>query len=175
MAYRSDILRMSPRKMVSTMIYLYGTVPVATVAALAVPALALGIFLDIRWLVVFLMIIFLLVPMAMSFLYFYHGLRPSTASNTSLHRLHFDNDGIKVSIVDIEHSEKGDDEHVIVTRSYPFSSVRSVMTSGDGVIILLATPYKGFLWLPYDAFPIREDIRKVLDLIHHGQTIHISK
>lgn len=158
----------------TTLLYLYGWVPIASVALLAIPALIAGIFHDIRWLIIFLMICFILSPMLMAFLYFYHGMRPSTSSNVALHRLSFTPEGITVTVYaeetpndEVSHEEASHETQPKPLHSalYPYSAVKELSTGPNAVIIRLSPPYNGFLWLPYNAFANQELFTEALRLI----------
>lgn len=152
----TDLIRMPRMRLNTTLLYLYGWMPIASVALLAIPALIAGIFHDIRWLIIFLMICFILSPMLMAFLYFYHGMRPSTSSNVALHRLSFTPEGITVTVY-AEETPNDEASHETTPKPlhsalYPYSAVKELSTGPNAVIIRLSPPYNGFLWLPYNAF-----------------------
>ncbi len=154
----TDMIRMSGKKLILTLFYLYGGWALITLAFLALPALAAGIFIDLRWLIVFLMLLFLVTPMLMVFLYFYHGLRQSTASNIVEHKLLFTQTGITFRLFEkVEEEEYTEEEskekwHVRSEKLYPYDQVANYKTSSDGVLLMLTAPEKGFIWLPYTAF-----------------------
>lgn len=203
---QTKMLRMPRMRLNTTLLYLYGWVPIASLALLAIPALMAGIFHDIRWLIVFLMICFIFSPMLMAFLYFYHGMRPSTSSNAALHRFSFEPDGIKITVYserddirvgedrekdkknlpegevkpeesDVKHlrsetvlSERESEAEYrpLHTMFYPYAAVKEISMAPNSVILRLANPYGGFLWLPYDAFSDSDLFTKSLHLIRTG-------
>lgn len=149
---------MSGKKLILTLFYLYGGWASITLAFLALPALAAGIFIDLRWLIVFLMILFLVTPMLMVFLYFYHGLRQSTASNIVEHKLLFTQTGIIFRLFEKAEDEENSEEEkrekwsVRSEKFYAYDQVTNYKTAYDGVLLMLTAPEKGFIWLPYNAF-----------------------
>lgn len=173
----TEMLQMPRMRLNTTLLYLYGWIPIASMALLAIPALLAGIFHDIRWLIVFLMICFILSPMLMAFLYFYHGMRLSTSSNVALHRLIFEPEGIKVTVYALETSDNRHDTvdndsngnepipEPLHSTNYPYTAIKEVSTGPDSVILRLSPPYGGFLWLPYTAFGKSEMFSKALGMI----------
>lgn len=109
--FTSDIFRVSHRQLIATMLLLYSGPVLMILSALALPALLAGIFLDLRWLVVFMMIVFLLTPMLLTFLYFFHGLRMSTSSNVVPHSLAVSDQGITVTLYDRVDLKDGSEEN----------------------------------------------------------------
>lgn len=148
----TEMIRMSGKKLTLTLFYLYGSWAMITLILLAVPALAAGIFIDLRWLIVFLMLLFLVTPMLMVFLYFYHGFRQSTASNIVEHKLIFSEKGISFRIFEKIEDEEGEKWTLRYEKLYSSDIVNGFKTSSDGVLIMLTAPEKGFIWLPYNAF-----------------------
>lgn len=64
-----------------------GMVSIAIFLTLALAALALGIFVDLRWLVTFFMLTCLIAPMGIAFLYIFYALKPLYAFNTLPHTI----------------------------------------------------------------------------------------
>ena len=104
----TGIICMSRSKLIATLFYLYGWLPLTILSILAVVALIAGIIIDVRWAIVFLMVVFIVIPLLMSFLYFFHGLRPTTAANVVPHTLIFTDNGITVRILEEEKEEESD-------------------------------------------------------------------
>lgn len=62
-------------------------------------SLALGLLIDIRYLMVCAMIIFLIIPMAGAMLYIVYGMLPLTALNVSVHTITLCEDRLKIDIL----------------------------------------------------------------------------
>lgn len=148
-----NLVSMTRSQLTSHLLQLYGWGPAAVALIAMLPALVAGIIFDIRWLIVFFLIMCLAVPMIMAFLFFYHGLRPSTSSNILPHTVEIGEVGITVS--SYRKINDSDSLEFIVAHTYPFSSIRRLMTNPDGITVLLLPPDKGFLWIPLEAFPSR--------------------
>lgn len=158
MSYQPENLVSMPRRqLITNLLQLYGWGPVAVTLIVSIPALAAGIFLDIRWLIVFFLVICVVSPMVLAFIFIFHGLRPSTASNLTPHTIEINKDGIHISIY---RSTEEDGFELITTHSYPFNTVRRLWASQDAVTAILLPPEKGFIWIPSAAFPSKE---KALD------------
>lgn len=106
----TEIICMSRSKLITTLFYLYGWLPLTILGILAVVALIAGIVIDVRWAIVFLMVVFIVTPLLMSFLYFFHGLRPTTAANVVPHTLLFTNDRLTIRILEEKKKEEPDSE-----------------------------------------------------------------
>ncbi len=104
----TDVICMSRSRLIATMFYLYGWLPLTVLGVLAIGALVAGIVIDVRWAIVFLMVVFIVTPLLMSFLYFFHGLRPTTASNVVPHILLFGNDEFTIRILEEKKEEASD-------------------------------------------------------------------
>ncbi len=151
----ANLVSMPRRELTSHLMQLYGWGPLAIGLILLIPALAAGILFDIRWLIVFFLLICVVAPMILAFLFFYHGLRPSTASNLLPHSVEVSDDGIAVS--SYRHCEDSENLEFVATRNYPFSSIRRLLASSDAVTALLSAPDKGFIWIPIAAFSSKEE------------------
>ncbi|MDE6794513.1 MAG: hypothetical protein K2J63_04325 [Muribaculaceae bacterium] len=106
----TGIICMSRSKLITTLFYLYGWLPITILGILAIVALIAGIAIDVRWAIIFLMVVFIITPLLMSFLYFFHGLRPTTAANVVPHTLIFTNNGITIRILEEKKEEESDIE-----------------------------------------------------------------
>lgn len=96
---KSRIIKMNGMSFLTELIFRYAGIWLLVLSATAVVGLVLGIAVDLRWFVVGLMIIFLIIPMAMAFLYYYYGLRKECFVNTVPHVLALLEDGINVEIL----------------------------------------------------------------------------
>lgn len=101
MVIDTGIFKMNGKSFALEMISTYGKKWIALLLVLSLPALAAGIFHDLRWIVVFFMIICLVAPLMLSFLYFYYGLSPLASFNVASHSLKFIENGIFVTVFNI--------------------------------------------------------------------------
>lgn len=128
---------------------------------------------DVRWLIVALMVVFIVAPMVFAFLYFNHGLRLSCACNVLPHSLAFSERGITAT-VETACDDAGDGAEAPAadagngkTREFffPAGSFRRYHVAGDGVVLPLAAPEGGFLWIPAGAFSSRSDFNEAVGMI----------
>lgn len=184
--YNSQVFRISHRQLAASMLLLYSSWALITISVLALPALLAGIFLDLRWLVVFMMVIFLFTPMLLTFLYFFHGLRFSTSSNVVPHALDISSQGIKVTLFDKidresdmesreEEKRRTEDENGNIweyrsEKLYSMAQLVDIKVVSTGEIIQFKHPEKGFIWISPEAFSSRDEycdamrfIRKFID------------
>lgn len=123
-----------------------------------------GIFLDMRFFIVALMIIFILAPMMMFYLYFSIGTTRENAPNILPHRLILESEGITIEVF-----VAGDDESEGRTAlfSYPAERIGNYSLYGDGFLI----PIKGkegkagIVLLPYSALPSKELIEEASSIL----------
>lgn len=149
-------------------------------AILAVPALAAGIFADLRYIIIFLMIVLIIMPMMLSFLYIVHGMRPLSASNIALHDVSFLTDRMRINIfvASLRVADKGDDSdadsHPEMTKHSEkeicYSDIKDYSVGLSSVTLRVDGQSKGFLWIPTAAFAEEGDIAKALDMIFHNNS-----
>lgn len=186
----TEVIRMSNSRLIVTMFYLYSLCPIVILVILAVAAITAGIVYDIRWAIVFLLVVFIVTPLLMTFLYFYHGLRSSTASNVTPHTLLFSHEGITVKILEVDDKPLDPDDNTPDAEEqpcstdenkprhsspkhyslrhklfFPYAGIDRYRAGRDGFIITLREPEKGFLWLPYDSFGNLETLQYALGFL----------
>lgn len=87
-----------------TLLMLYGKWILIILFLLTIICLTAGIFLDVRWVIIALMLVFIATPAILCYLYFFHGLRRSTSINSICHTFVFSHQGIKARIFHDKHS-----------------------------------------------------------------------
>lgn len=138
-------------------------------------SMAIGITMDLRWLIVALMVIFLAIPMLMTLLYIGSAFHPGVFFNLTSHRLKIDDEGIKVITeikmtpdVSEEYPENytGEKELIEERITYiPNSSLGGVKVFSDFIIIEISPvsdiPQKGgWIYIPIKAFPDNSIIKE---------------
>lgn len=155
--------RMGSGRFASELLFRYGGWWLLLLSMTAVAGIVLGICMDLRWMVVGLMTVFVVIPMALAFLYYYYGFRRECFVNTIPHKIDVSADGITVllRISAPERTESADpdsfSENVDAGPQYrreffPFSAMSSYRIGNNSVIIPFRSPAKGFLWIPADAY-----------------------
>jgi len=162
----SEIFRMSKGKYALHMANLYGKTWLIILAILASLSLA-SVFFDIKWAVVFLMIIFLLAPALLILLYFFHGLQPVSSMNVVDHKItvsknHIQSDSYQKK-TDGNNGE--DDFELIYSRIIPYSSMSTVITGLSSITIPLHGEYKGFIWFSTASFSSDDKFMKAVSMI----------
>lgn len=123
--------------------WLWMVLPVAVCGMLA-------IFIDVRFIIVALMILFVILPMLLALLYFYYGLSPEARWSIMEKTATIDDSGITLVFAD-ERMKK----HVI-----PWDDVRSIIEKDDALIIMLRGKRYTCLMLPASA--VDPDVTQVL-------------
>ena len=165
----TDIFRIKGAAISRTMLMLYGYAWIAAAGCLLVPMILAGIFVDVRWIIVTLMAIFIVFPMLLAFLFFYYGLNRVSVINSTLHSLVFDNDGLSVSIYNKEDGSgagdkssakgevsKGEEKkpryELRSQTEIPYSAVKDYIVGVSDIILRTNLSGKGFLIIPLSAF-----------------------
>lgn len=151
---------------------------------MVIPMIGLGIFLDIRWLILAMMTVFLVIPMATAFLFFYYGLNRISVINSISHDLEFSDSGIKASLFDKipdhnrpdgdsdkpdgDSDNSGEDTNEYKLRSQtdiPYSSVRSFSAGISDAILYTDFQGKGFLIIPLSSFSGSDQFTKAIEIV----------
>lgn len=98
MPTETNEIRMSSGRFLSELIFRYAGVWMLTLCIISVIGLALGIVVDLRWFVAGLMLIFVVLPMLISFLYYYYGLRKECYVNTLRHKIRMEEEGLVITM-----------------------------------------------------------------------------
>ena len=110
----------------------------------------LAIFIDVRFIIVALMILFVVLPMLLALLYFYYGLSPEARWSIMEKTATIDDSAITLDFVD-ERMKK----HVI-----PREDVHDIIEKDDALIIMLRGKRYTSLMLP--ASVVNPDVTQVL-------------
>lgn len=174
----SDIFRMTGFNQALHLLRFYGR-PWLTIAAVAaIAALITGFMIDIVWIIVFLMIVFLIFPALLAFLYIFYGMVPETAMNITPHRLLFGEDGIQSQIfVRIQPSQENNGKSQFELRhtvTVPLSAVKSVSAGLSSATLVLKGAHPAFIWIPVEAFRSEQEFSKAIDIVFR-QLRHFTK
>lgn len=157
-AMRSDTFKMGAGAFAREMIFRFGAIWLLLLSATAVAGIALGVTVDLRWLVVALLAIFILFPMLLMFLYYFYGLKRECYVNLIPHSLSLSPEGIEATLQL--------DEEKTRTESFPIDCLGNFKVGHDSVIIRLKSPCKGFIWIPASAFGGAENLGEALRLLY---------
>lgn len=174
-ATHSRVFRMGAGRFARELLFRYSGIWLLVLSLMAVAGIALGITVDLRWLMVGLMVVFVAVPMVLAFLYYYHGLRRGCFVNTIAHRIVIEDDGLTARLIIPVYpageekesgQESGQEAETVSYRTrdefFPYADMETFRIGSDSAIIPLRAPSTGFLWIPADAF---NDTRHLSDLL----------
>lgn len=183
----TDIFKIKTHVICRTLFLLYGKPWIIGGCILLTAAVLLGIFLDLRWIIIALMIVFIVSPMILSFLFFYYGMNPISVINSPPHQLEFDENGIMASIftqtatsqpkeeADIDdkspHHQK-DKYEKKSERAISYSSIYSYIVGTSDVIIRSHSSGEGFLIIPLKAFNDNKRFIRAIDMVANGMRQH---
>lgn len=181
----TDIFRLNGAAISRTMLMLYGKRWIAAAACLLLPMILMGIFLDVRWVIVSLMAIFIVFPMLLAFLFFYYGMNRVSVVNSTRHALEFGEEGINALIYDKAEASPGsedtqerqpaakDEEMKPQYRlrsktliGYPCVTGYSVGVSN--VVLHTTLGGKGFLIVPLSAFADKPTFMQAIEMVRPG-------
>lgn len=168
--------RIGHAKLLALMARRYAVTAAWTGAALLAVSAVLGIFIDFRWLIVSLMLIFIVAPAMAAMLYFNYGMRPECFVNILDHRVTFSGNELVVTAYIREPQEEAEEEAVDSEESpdkeevprrevvYRFRCARPAKyeVGTKTLTIIPAAPAKGFIIVPFDAFEEKEEAARVL-------------
>jgi hypothetical protein len=171
----SKVYRMGGGSFALEMLFRYAGIWMLLLSVTALTGIILGITIDLRWFVIGLMVVFVVIPMVLAFLYYYFGLRRECFINTIPHTVVVNNAGVTVRmhLPDNGSDEPGaegssaesDKEPRIREEFFPYVQMQPYRIGSKSVIIPLRTPAKGFIWIPADAFEEQEELAEALQLI----------
>lgn len=182
----SRVFRMGAANFISHLIFTYAGPWLLVLSATAVAGVAFGIAVDIRWFIVGMMVVFLVIPMLMGFMYYYYGLRRGCLVNSVMHAVVIDDKGITVRMLfeqprddaddaaDMESADKesadkrsadGQRRYVERLEFFPYSDMKPYRIGMKSVVIPLQGNTPGFLWIPFDAFGEAAVLEGLLDYI----------
>lgn len=135
----------------------------------------MAIWSDAKWIVVALMGICIVAPMALSFFYIFHGLKPSTVTNVMPHTFEITPEGIKVNMMEAMPPENEPAESsacvdiIRCSRFYAREEFGRMIPGLTSIALPLKNNKEGFLWLHQGAFSSAGDFRDALTLIANGR------
>ena len=116
-------------------------------------AAILGIALDVRYLIISLMVLFLLIPMAIGMIYIVYGFRKECSFNVIEHKLILTDAGLVVEFATDTANEDGDEDRLCKNGNiiFPFSCFGNYIVYKNAVVVDLKAKDKGFMSLPLEA------------------------
>lgn len=150
--------KMSASNFMSTFLFRYAWLWLLSLSALGVAGLVIGITVDIRWLILGLMLIFIVIPLVATFIYYYFALKPECYVNTTCHTLEFDENGITATLIFDEDKNR--------ELKFDYCRFKNVEINADSYLLLFKAPDKGYIWIPKTAFESDEQYFDSIDYLH---------
>lgn len=147
----SGIFRMGGGAFAAALVRNFGRGWIIAFAVIVCASILPGIFIDVRFLIIALMMVLIISPMMLVFLYYSYGLRRECFINTIPHTVSVEEDMVKVRMYTDRESE---DESGWKYRElfFPKEDFGKYRIDGDAVEFELGKPKRGFLWLPLSAY-----------------------
>ncbi len=168
----TEVYKMSRKGFARQMIKQYGRKWLVAYALLVISSVIVAFFVDYRFFLLSLIIVFIMIPMQMAFLYYYYGLNRECFMNIVPHKLSIFGEGILVTMFFPPYDEEASDnlsdknetgeqnEHKWEYDGWKesefmikFGSLDRYVVGKDSVIIPIIGRPGGFIWLPERAFP----------------------
>ncbi len=168
---RTDIFKMKRLDFAIEMAAIYGKPWLITECLLLLASLTAAIFIDLRWAVVFLMLLFIITPAMFAFLYYFHGLKQGCVANVIDHQITFEENGLVVTLFKkCEDTEESADTQFLPATSFSieYSSFPRFDTGMNSVTLLFGKQRKEFLWIPISAFSTPIVFNKAMEIIITG-------
>lgn len=149
----------------------WGLVPGLLLFMIFLIGLVAGIFLDIRYLIVAAMAVFILLPMVMMFLYYYHGLSKNCYFNIVDHNLSIKEDCLEITMffpavlvteTDEESAGAKEVEPRVSKLTINYNDILNYRVFSDCVVYPVGKPMSGFVWLPLSAFNDADSFRNAV-------------
>lgn len=153
--------RVANRRILGILFSRYGMVPAAICLLALLTFCILGAVLDLRYLILGLMLLFIVMPGLAGYLYYYFGLRPATVANMLEHRVGVDSG--KIIVETFPTPTDDDPDPAGVTRAYTPGAESRWSASSGGVTVWPSGRADGFLYIPYTAFSSPDEFRLWLD------------
>lgn len=160
----TTVFRVGRAKMMLNLAMQRGAPIICILALLILAGIILALTVDIRWGILALMIVFIVTPMVMAFLYFYYGLRPESFVNVMPHKVFFfPGEAVVTLLIPEDEPEQEKDEPAYRTVEYCFTLQReSPFTLSTDTLTLHTT--NGAIPVPLSAFPTPETLTAAMTL-----------
>lgn len=150
-----------------------GLTAVCVLGILFLIGIFFGWLVDLRFLILSAMIIFIVTPMIIGYLYYYHALGKYYHFNVVDHNISLGDNGLLVRMyfpvikdLDMVESESGIKDWKsckIIEYTIRYSDFSGCDSDSKSALFHIGNPVKGFLWLPVSAF---ESLEKFNDTVN---------
>lgn len=172
-----EFVRTSPYAMRRThyAVKLLGTAGRITLVCCLVPAVVAAVFAfyDLRFLILALMILMIVMPLMLGFLYIANGIMPESALNVVTHTVEFRPEGLRVELLieempplnPVDPAETEVPPVVKRTIEIPAADIKGWDTDSRSMTLRLARPKRGFVYIPFSAFGETEALRSAVEVM----------
>jgi hypothetical protein len=164
----TEIFTIGRGKLFKKMIFKDGFVWITITVLLAILFVALGIAVDLRWLVVSLVLLAIVLPMIVSFIYISRGMTFENSLNALPHLVKIRDKGVEIKLY-TKRGESDDDALNIEEKvfSYECGETENYGISSDGIYLPIHKVTKGCLYLPYSSFKSKDDFSQAIEILRN--------
>lgn len=155
---QTKVIRLSHKKLVELLFYQNGKVWMYVCLVGILFFIIAGFTLNLKFFILALMWIFLIIPLLISFLYFFYGLNPLTSYNVINHTIIFSNENIIIHFL-LEEDENNKNIKDIVL---PLKDITEIKRYPDSIILFFKDYKEGWLWLPFSGFNSFDDFNTLI-------------
>lgn len=152
-------IKMSSKKMLSVLFLQNGINWFIIVVAGIVLFIVLGLAVNIKFLILALIWIFMFIPLVTAFLYFFYGMKPLTAFNCIPHNLIFSQNETTVNFLGEEKEENQSKENkTFIVNNSLFTDLKR----GSDYFLIIFNK-EGWLYIPVNSFKSHQEAGKIID------------
>lgn len=154
--------RMGRGEFARTLFLEKGLSAVCVLSILFIVGIFIGWLVDLRFMILSAMIIFIITPMLMGYLYYYHALGKYYHFNVVDHNISFLDNGLRITMYfpmmeesdTMESDSENTDKLSCKTIDYTirYSDFSGCVSNPNSALFHIGVPANGFLWLPVSAF-----------------------
>lgn len=181
---RSEWFKMPSVFFLKSILLLYGKYLIIPFVVFFMMFIIVGIIFDYKYAIVGLMILFIVIPMIISFVYFYFGFSPYCYFNTSEHLIYnLDEKKIYIKLRFLCQDLCNTEDNATSLTNETVDGVKECFRYKDffidkgllknyivlknSVIFKFIKEYNGFLWIPETAFENTEQFKQIILEINH--------
>ena len=147
----SEIYKISPSRLAATITRYWLADYWWTLVIAPAIALMVGAMGDTRFLLVALILIFLVIPPAVFFIYFYYGLSPAARFSILPHRIEANDNGLTFTFYHPDDTESENGHTPTSTETIVWHDIKSVATDSETLTFRLGNGSYSFILLPASA------------------------
>lgn len=155
-----------------------GLTPICMISLVLLVGFFVGLAIDLRFLILSAMIVFIIIPLIIGFLYYYYALDKYYRFNVVDHNITMGNKGLTITMFfplnkeeeadeenDCQTSKESHDEadYKVVKQTIDYAEIGMPTYQSKSVIYRLGKKDNGFLWIPESAFETTGDFQKFID------------